>query len=195
MTTNTIAIWAETVSPTGELIMGANTPSGLPWPRNRRDLAHFAELTAGRALIMGRKTFDLLPSSMKSRENTRQRPLIVLTNDEHAWQLNGSTPGLSIQALSWVTGSHAAKDLLEALRDAPNIWDEFAGRGVAVIGGPRVIELFAPYCDKLEVTLINGPHKGNVPSPSNAIFDHFTWLGSVQTDGLAFHTHIKRSTK
>ncbi|WNO28769.1 dihydrofolate reductase [Microbacterium phage FlameThrower] len=194
MTTDAIAVWAEALEPGGtSSVMGADTPSGLPWPRNSRDLQHFAELTAGRTLIMGRKTFDYLPAVMKSRESLRDRPMIVLTGNTRP--LHMASPGLLIQGLDWVRTEEDANWLLRELAKPSTIWDHYAERPIAVIGGKQVIELFAPSLDRLEVTRVHGRFVGDTPAPSDRVFDNFTPAGSVQTDGLTFHTYTRRNHK
>ncbi|QOP64293.1 dihydrofolate reductase [Microbacterium phage Quenya] len=194
MTTDAVAVWAEALEPGGaSSVMGADTPSGLPWPHSPRDLRRFAEVTAGRTLIMGRRTFDYLPVAMKRREALRERPMIVLTSDPRS--LHMASPGLLIQGLDWVRTEADAAWLLRELAKPSTIWDSYAERPVAVIGGRAVIEQFAPHLDRLEVTRVHGRYVGDTPAPSDAVFDNFVPAGSVQTDGLTFHTYTRRNTK
>ncbi|UYL86842.1 dihydrofolate reductase [Microbacterium phage Rona] len=192
MTTDAIAVWAEALAPGGtSSVMGADTPSGLPWPDQPKDMQHFRRLTAGRTLVMGRKTFDMLPASMKTREHLRERPMIVLTRDTS--RLHAVTAGLLIQGIGWVEDERTAGSLLRELAKPSTIWDHYAERPVAVIGGKGVIELFAPHLDRLEVTRVHGRYAGDVAAPSDSVFDCFTPAGSVQTDGLTFHTYHRRN--
>lgn len=41
----------------------------MPWPRLKKDMRFFREKTKGHAVIMGRKTFESLPSPLKKRHN------------------------------------------------------------------------------------------------------------------------------
>ena len=38
------------------------------------DFAHFKRTTMGHPIVMGRKTYELLPAIMKSPESTKERP-------------------------------------------------------------------------------------------------------------------------
>lgn len=56
---------------TFSLIVAADRANGiglagaLPWPKLAADLAHFRALTMGHAVIMGRRTWDSLPASVR----------------------------------------------------------------------------------------------------------------------------------
>lgn len=166
----TIAVWAEGTNAAGDLIMGADTPSGLPWPHDAADLKHFREATRGHTLIMGRTTFEKLPAILKSRTSLAERPIIVLTRT--APSMNWAYPGLPIQPYS-VDDSMEAGRLLYHIKHS-ELWTEF-NNPVAVIGGAKVIELFEPFYSELVVTtMLDKRHEGNVPAPSDAFFDNFT---------------------
>ena len=127
---HTIAVWAEIFTPAMDAIMGADTPSGLPWPTNtddaRADIKHFREVTRDHVLIMGSTTFNDLPAVLKTRESTRERPIIVLTSRIH--ELIDQTRGtLAIQPFNPV-GPVDAGALLHTL----GTWPEYANRPVAV---------------------------------------------------------------
>lgn len=178
MTTDTVAVWAEARRPSdSQPVMGkTSSPSGLPWPHNAEDLRHFREVTRDRVLIMGHTTFRLLPSVLKSRRSLEERPIIVLATAPS--QIIDDYPGLPIQPIAWATDEfHAA----ELLRDARTWWSNRPEKGIAVIGGRAVIELFAPLVDRLEVSFIKEPHEGDVPAPSVSVFD--TFHAAVQTPG------------
>ena len=55
---------------------------GMPW-HVPADLRHFKQITKGRSMIMGRKTFDSLPGLLEGRRH------IVLTRDT-AWEEEGA---------------------------------------------------------------------------------------------------------
>ena len=87
------------------------------------DLRRFKQLTMGRPMIMGRKTFDSLPAILEGRRH------IVLTRDPD-WQDEGAEPVATVE---------------EALRlaNAPH---------VMVIGGAEIYRLFLPIADRIELT-------------------------------------------
>lgn len=94
----------------------------MPW-HLPADLRRFKQLTMGRPMIMGRKTFDSLPAVLEGRRH------IVLTRDPE-WQDEGAEPALTIE---------------EALKlaNAPH---------VMVIGGAEIYRLFLPLADRIELT-------------------------------------------
>ncbi len=84
----------------------------LPW-RIPADLKHFKALTAGKPMIMGRRTFESLPGLLPGRRH------IVLTRDRN-WQAEGAEM------------AHTPEEALA-----------LAGPGdVAVIGGAEIFALF-----------------------------------------------------
>lgn len=94
----------------------------MPW-HLPADLRRFKQLTMGRPMIMGRKTFDSLPAILEGRRH------IVLTRDRD-WQEEGAEPVATVE---------------EALKlaNAPH---------VMVIGGAEIYQLFLPLADRIELT-------------------------------------------
>jgi dihydrofolate reductase len=101
-------------------VIGAN--GRMPW-HLPADLRRFKQLTMGRPMIMGRKTFDSLPAILEGRRH------IVLTRDPD-WQEEGAEPVASVD---------------EALRraNAPH---------VMVIGGGEIYAMFLEQADRIELT-------------------------------------------
>ncbi|MFC3783808.1 dihydrofolate reductase [Sphingopyxis italica] len=96
------------------------------------DLRRFKQITMGRPMIMGRKTFDSLPAVLEGRRH------IVLTRDPD-WQDEGAEPVATIE---------------EALKlaNAPH---------VMVIGGAEIYRLFLPIADRIELTEVALEPKGD----------------------------------
>ncbi|MDH6237454.1 dihydrofolate reductase [Cryobacterium sp. CG_9.6] len=110
----------------------------LPW-HLPEDLAHFAALTRGGAVLMGRRTWDSLPA--------RFRPLpdrlnIVLTRTA-GWRAEGASVAHSAQAALELASGHT-------------LW---------VIGGREVFNLVLPQVTRLEVTEINADIAGDTEAP------------------------------
>ena len=103
----------------------------MPW-HLPADLRRFKQITMGRTMIMGRKTFDSLPAVLEGRRH------IVLTRDPD-WQDEGAEPALTIE------------DALK-LANAPH---------VMVIGGAEIYRLFLPMADRIELTEVALEPKGD----------------------------------
>lgn len=103
----------------------------MPW-HLPADLRHFKQITMGRPMIMGRKTFDSLPAILEGRRH------IVLTRDPE-WQEDGAEPVATIE------------DALK-LANAPH---------VMVIGGAEIYRLFLPLADRIELTEVVLEPKGD----------------------------------
>lgn len=107
----------------------------LPW-HLPADLRRFKTLTMGKAMIMGRKTFESLPGMLPGRRH------IVLTRDT-AWQSAGAEPVATPQAALALAGDDAA-----------------------VIGGAEVIAVFEPLAARLELTEVHAAFGGDTSLPA-----------------------------
>jgi dihydrofolate reductase len=104
---------------------------GLPW-RIPADLRHFKQLTKGRPMIMGRKTFESLPGLLDGRRH------IVLTRDSE-WAEDGAEVAHSVEdALRLANGPH-----------------------VCIIGGAEIYRLFLPRTDRIELTEVKACPDGD----------------------------------
>ncbi len=109
--------------------------NGLPW-RLPADLRRFKALTIGKAMVMGRKTFESLPGLLPGRRH------IVLTRDA-GWSAEGA---------------QVATDIAQAL--------SLAGEGeVAVVGGAEIYRLFMPLAERVELTEIHATFDGDTTMP------------------------------
>lgn len=127
----------------------------LPW-RLKTDLRHFRELTIGRPVIMGHKTWDSIGRPLPGRES------IVLSRDA-AFRIAGART---------VTGWDEARAAADELA---------AGMGadtVAVIGGAAIFRFALPECDRLHLTLVHARPSGDVTFPPYDPSD-FTETGSA----------------
>ena len=107
----------------------------LPW-HIPADLKRFKSLTMGKPMIMGRKTFESLPSLLPGRRH------IVLTRKER-WDS---------------TGAEVVRSVPEALA--------LAGPGeIAVVGGAAIYDVFLPFSDRVELTQIHKEYEGETFMP------------------------------
>ena len=104
------------------------------------DLAHFKSLTLGQPVIMGRKTWDSLP--------TRFRPLPGRTNIVITRQANWAAPGASTAA--------SLVSALAMCESAENVW---------IIGGAEIYALAEPLASSAEVTEIHADFDGDAFAP------------------------------
>ena len=108
---------------------------GLPW-HLPADLRRFKAGTMGRAMVMGRRTFESFPAPLPGRRH------IVLTRDA-GW----SAPGAEVV--------HTADAALA-----------LAGEGeVAVIGGAEIFAMFLPQADRIELTEVHATPDGDTIVP------------------------------
>lgn len=108
----------------------------LPW-KLPSDMARFRQLTAGKPLIMGQKTFESIGSALPGRKN------IILTLDH-----NFQAPNCVI--------AHSIKEALEAVEGAEE---------AMICGGSSVYEQFLPLAGRMYLTLIEGDFAGDAFFP------------------------------
>ena len=104
------------------------------------DLKRFKQITSGKKMIMGRKTFESLPGVLPNREH------IILTRDKN----------YSVDS-DQVTIEH---DFNSILKKYSNSEDE-----VFIIGGAEIYKQFLPHCNKLYLTKIAHSFDGDTYFP------------------------------
>ena len=116
----------------------------LPW-RLSSDMARFKRLTEGdgfNAVIMGRKTWESLPTSFRPLP---ERLNIVMSRDtgwEHEGAENALYPGRAIE-ISYADG-------------CDECW---------IIGGSQIYEMFLDRVDEIHLTTVHTSQSGDVPFP------------------------------
>jgi dihydrofolate reductase len=138
----------------GPVARGANGVIGaggaLPW-RLKSDLAMFRELTLGKPLIMGRKTWESLP-----RRPLPGRVNIVLSRD------GSFAPA----------GALVCEDFSQAAQIGREQALEDGAAEVCVIGGAAVFEIALPRARRLYLTEVDAAPAGDVYFPA---FDEADW--------------------
>ncbi len=117
----------------------------LPW-HLPEDLAHFKSLTMGGVVVMGRKTWDSLPTKFKPLPG---RINIVVTRNPAAV----SVP----EGVHLVTSVDAALEVGRGLVEAQN--------GIWIIGGAEIYRLSLPLVDEVHLTQVHGVHEGDASFP------------------------------
>ena len=120
----------------------------LPW-RIPSDIKRFRQLTMGKPVIMGRKTFQSLAKPLDGRDN------IVVTRD----------PGFS------PTGTVAVASLEAALEAARERAQARCVEEIMVIGGAEIYRAALPLADRIYLTRVHAAPDGDTffpePDPGN----------------------------
>lgn len=117
----------------------------LPW-HLPEDLQHFKEQTNGCPVIMGRKTWDSLPTMVRPLPGRKN---IVLTNTQsHAIDL------IKQDAIAAISIVHAMSICAQV--HAPNGW---------VIGGAEILKLAIPWADEIIITHVDLECEGDTMAP------------------------------
>lgn len=136
---------------------------GLPW-RLPEDLRRFKRVTTGRAVIMGRKTFETLPGPLPGRRN------LVVTR----------------QAGYRAEGVEVCGSLDEALACAR--CDSGRAGPVYVLGGGEIYRQALPLADRLDLTRVEAAVEGDTFFPD---VDRSRWelIESEDRRCVAGHSH------
>jgi dihydrofolate reductase len=162
--------------------VGANGEIGqdgsLPWPRLEADMKRFRKVTVGKPIIMGRRTWDMLPV-----RPLPARPNIVLTT---RWPgPSGPYPSL---------GCDVAKSADEALEAAGLYASRGDGPEAVVIGGARAYRLFWPQIRRLYVTRIHAAFPDadtvlDLPLPPRG-WRELAYAGMAREGGVEMTFHV-----
>lgn len=124
----------------------------LPW-RLSADLRRFKQLTLGKPVIMGRKTWESLGKPLPGRHN------IVVTRREHyPLETRVDDPPVSI-----------VRDLQAALAAASGTTGDAAE--AMVIGGAEIYALALPLAQAVELTLVHARPEGDTFWPELSLND------------------------
>ncbi len=146
---------------------GIGLKGELPWGRiYKEDFKWFKEFTIGKKLIVGSKTFDLLPP-LKDREiymlsrPKSKTPLDILTYDFLGLYKNSN--GAVARRLGYVNDVINGVVLVDKFSISPNelsktwcIRDE-----CIIIGGKSIYEVFMPYITEFYVTHIDKEYESD----------------------------------
>ncbi|MDK2600543.1 dihydrofolate reductase [Bacillus stercoris] len=159
----------------------------MPWGHSQKsDLLRFKNLTQGKIVVMGRKTYESIGAPLCDRLN------IVLTSDASKLIV---PEGLSIGE-GIVTGMTMDQILeTDKLRSQSEFLDI---RETLIIGGAQIYEQFMPYADKIYLTKIHAYLEGDTKFPS------ITGTWDIHSEGIfpsdennlypyEFLTYTKRS--
>jgi dihydrofolate reductase len=128
----------------------------LPW-HLPGDLKHFKKLTAGKPLVMGRKTFESIGRPLPGRPN-------VVISGKHSFK-----PG----------GVALCRSLEDALDDAERMAYEIGADEIMVIGGARVYADALGYASRIYLTEVLCEVDGNAFFPDLAPGD---WVETARAD-------------
>jgi dihydrofolate reductase len=144
----------------------------IPW-KLPEDMRHFASLTTGHTVLMGRKTFQSLPP--------RFRPLpgrvnVVATRDPAS--LPGYSESVQTCASPQLYLEHAKAGKLNLSSNL--IW---------IAGGAEIYRLTLAYWDELFLTLVEGAPEGDAIFPE---FEEYFHLSSSESHAGFCFQHYER---
>ena len=120
------------------------TDPDIPWqlPADRR---HFRDMTIGKPVVMGRKTFETLKRPLGKRQN------IILTRNT------------AYKAPEGCIVAHSVEEVLNICKDSEELM---------ICGGAPIYEAFFAHADRLYLTQVHATFEGDVYFPA---FDMEAW--------------------
>lgn len=119
-----------------DINLGIGKSDGLPWPKNSLDMKWFKKHTEGKVCLMGRKTWESLPTSLPDRISiVVSKTLNILPENKI-----GDVPNCIIDA------KDGMGDLIARLQKV------YKDRDIAVIGGAQIFRQALPFCGTLILT-------------------------------------------
>ena len=110
------------------------------------DMKHFRELTAGNVVIMGRKTWDSLPTKpLPNRDN------LIISSTLHLNFSEYEGHRVNTSSIKWV------EFYLTLLKVGYAVLNN--DKDIFIIGGGSIYEQLLPYCDTVFLTHIGKDHK------------------------------------
>jgi dihydrofolate reductase len=143
----------------------------LPW-HIPEDLKRFKELTTGKAVIMGRKTYESLPEKFRPLPNRKNFVITRSTTMIHP----------EVQLVN---------DPLKFLKDIKSGTLVFDYKELWVVGGQEVYSLLLPMTDKIFLTKVKGVHAGDAFFPK--FEDSFKLVSREDYEQFSFEEYINHS--
>jgi dihydrofolate reductase len=158
---------------------------GIPW-NIPRDMKRFKEITMGHPVIMGRKTFDSLPSPLSRRLN------IVLTSQD---ELEKDEFKIFKSDNIKSGGANARITLSSGITDAINVCGEKNFDEVFVIGGESVYNETLPISDEVRMTIVHEEYEGDTFYPD--LDENEDWEANwiEPHDGFSFIDYVRTNRK
>lgn len=118
----------------------------IPW-QMPADQRHFRDMTIGKPVVMGRKTFETLKRPLDKRQN------IVLTRNT------------AYKAPKGCIVAHSVDDIIKHCKEVKT-------EELMICGGAPIYEAFLPHANRLYLTQIHATFEGDVYFPA---FDIAAW--------------------
>lgn len=155
----------------GTIGAGGKMPWHLP-----EDLKHFRRITRGKPVIMGRKTFEALPSALPERLN------IVISRDA-GYKAPGAVVVQSLEAALAVAKSEAQSSV-----------SEHGAREIFIIGGGQLFRETIAMVDRVYFTQIHREFSGDTAYPVGRLkeFELKSSVAGASEVPLTFQVYERR---
>ena len=146
------------------LVIGGD--NDLPWYLPE-DLKRFKEITLGKTVVMGRKTYESIVKRLGKPLPGRKNVVITRQKDYKAPQ--------------GVLVFNSLDDALESL----------SGEDVYIIGGAEIFKLALPKAEKIYITHVHGKYKGDVFFPQ-IDWDAWEKIAEEKHDKYTFAEYLRK---
>lgn len=147
---------------------GIGKSGRLPWPHNTADLRWFRDCTIGHTVVMGRKTWESLPT----QPLPKRRNIVISSNPIRKGALSCY--------IHWFKDNH---EYLSDFNGSKDFW---------IIGGARLIQGTIDMIDEIWISKISGDYGCDTFLPIDVINEKFTSIADDQTEDLRVIKFIRR---
>lgn len=129
----------------------------LPWPSIKEDFKWFKEFTMGKTLVVGRKTYNTLPT-------LRGRNIVVITRD-YLPLLEECILHPKCEKMYTRSYEQMIKNIIKVSESGDETFKD-----AIIAGGAKIYELFLPHITEFYITHINGEYEADTYMPSFECF-------------------------
>lgn len=145
---------------------GIGKDNAIPWD-NKLDQKWFKETTLGKVVVMGRNTYESLPSPLSLRDN------VIISNS----------------LASIPRGFLYNGDVDTAITD---IKERFSGRDIFIIGGAQLFEGVLAHVDEVLISRISGTYDCDVFLDKTKVESNFVSASIESPEGLTLERYTRK---
>ncbi len=149
----------------------SSSPDGLPWKKNKEDLAWFQKLTKGNIVVMGGNTFRQL-QEIGFKNGLPERYNYVVTRNSKGLQTGGTVSIDTDTLVRCIEGGNSVFNHTETF----------------IIGGASIYNQLQQFCERVYLTRINGEYpEADVKIDLDFLKDY----GIIETKILNEYSHVE----
>jgi len=132
----------------------------LPWGNIPEDMEHFKNTTMNNVVVMGRKTYETLPNSVKPFPG----------------RINAVVSSTNIRSPKTFIHNIKSNDILTGILKLQEQWPN---KDVFIIGGPTLLMATIPLIEHVHLTSLQGSYSYDAWLDKRKFFEHFRFRSAT----------------